>query len=149
MSKDILFLNIANPPVLGIYEQNRLISKIRLDGKTSEELPKIFQDLINKYALRDLIYINTPGSYMSIKLAFVFFKTLSCIKNYQIFAAEGFLFNENSPIKAMGSSFFTKKGDKILIQRGEFEAKDLVLPKILQKEKFVLNGEPIYITPPV
>jgi len=110
----ILVISISTPILVGIYENNILIQTIQNDGKTSDILPKIFRDLFNSYNIKKVFYVNGPGSFMAIKVAYIFLKTLSITKNILLVACDGFEFNNNTPIKALAKKYFFKdKNGKI------------------------------------
>lgn len=148
---DILVISISNPIKIGIYKDNMLIDKIEQDGMTSDILPLIFKDLLEKHKIKTITYVNTPGSYMAIKVAYVFLKTICIVKNIKLNAASGFLFNENSPIKALGKKYFFNKNGKIIIDFLEEKSiiSDFKLPKSLDKTKFSSETLPIYNLPAV
>lgn len=148
---DILVISISNPIKIGLYKDNILIDKIEQEGMTSDILPKIFNELLKKYEIKTITYVNTPGSYMAIKVAYVFLKTICIVKNIELNAASGFLFNENSPIKALGKKYFFNKDDKIIIDFLEEKSiiSDFKLPKSLDKTYFSSETLPIYNLPAV
>lgn len=148
---DILVISIATPIKIGIYKDDKLVEEIEKEGMTSDILPLIFKELLQKHKVKTIIYVNTPGSYMAIKVAYVFLKTICIAKNIELKAASGFLFNENSPIKALGKKYFFNKDDKIIIDF--LEEKSIIanfkLPKSLDREKFSSDTLPIYNLPAV
>ncbi|WP_428023645.1 hypothetical protein [Arcobacter sp.] len=148
---DILVISISTPIKIGVYENSVLIEEIEKDGMTSNLLPIIFKDLLKKYKIDSITYVNTPGSYMAIKVAYVFLKTVCIVNNIKLNAVSGFLFNENSPIKALGKKYFFNKNDKIIIDFLEEKSiiSDFKLPKYLDKTKFSSNTLPIYNLPAV
>ncbi|PLY09581.1 MAG: hypothetical protein C0626_11500 [Arcobacter sp.] len=148
---DILVISISSPIKIGIYKDNILIDNIEKEGMTSDILPIIFKELLGKYEIKTITYVNTPGSYMAIKVAYVFLKTLCIVKNIKLNAASGFLFNENSPIKALGKKYFFNKNDKVIIDFLEEKSiiSDFKLPKSLDKTKFSSETLPIYNLPAV
>ncbi|HEX5670995.1 MAG TPA: hypothetical protein VFX66_05610, partial [Sulfuricurvum sp.] len=96
---DALIIALGSPVYVGIYdEQGQLIESIKDDGLGSDVLPLIFEDVLNRYRLKHLIYANGPGSFMGIKVAYLFLKTLSIVQNIPLFSIDGFFFNENHPI---------------------------------------------------
>ncbi|MEA3512717.1 MAG: hypothetical protein U9R37_03855 [Campylobacterota bacterium] len=142
----VLVISISNPILVGIYKDGILIEEISQDGKTSDILPLIFKEILNKYNLKNIYYVNEPGSYMSIKISYIFLKTLSIVKNINFKSINGFEFNNNSPIKALGKKYFfnNKNGDividflkesdiielfKLPNSIEDFDFKDCVLPK--------------------
>ncbi len=141
---DIVAVVISNPLLIGVYENGKLIEKIQTQGMTSDILPSIFDTLLQKYEINSIIYSKGPGSYMSIKLAFVFFKTLEIVKNIKLLAADGFYFNQNRPIKAVGNSYFVKKEGIITLKKDEKEG-EFYLPEKLKLEDFDEDNEPLYI----
>jgi len=149
---DILVIPIATPILIGIYEDNKLIETISQDGKTSDILPNIFQTLLSKYNILNIYYTNGPGSYMAIKIGYIFLKTISITKKINFQAASGFKFNNNSPIKALGKKyFFNSNNDKIEIKfLGELDTVETFkLPNILDKDIFSDDCLPNYNLPAV
>ncbi len=146
-----LVISIANPILIGIYEDYEIIQTIELEGKTTEVLPLVFDEILKKYIVDEIFYVNGPGSYMAIKVAYVFLKSISIIKNISLKACDGFEFNKNSPIKALGKRYFVKNDDKIEIQSvdsliilNKFE-----LPIKLDKKLFSDDSLPNYQLPAV
>lgn len=148
---EILVITISNPLLIGIYKDKELIEKIELDGLTSDKLPLLFKDLVEKYEIKSISYVNTPGSFMSIKIAYIFLKTLCQIKNIEFLAIDGFTFNQNSPIKALGKKYFIKESDSIKVDfLPEFcKIQDFKLPNSIKNIEFSKNTLPIYNLPAV
>jgi tRNA A37 threonylcarbamoyladenosine modification protein TsaB len=148
---EILVITISNPLLIGIYENKQLIKEYKLDGKTSDLLPSLFERLLKDYNIKKIIYVNSPGSFMSIKVAYIFLKTISITKNIELNACEGFEFNQNSPIKALGKKYFIKDENKIKV---DFLEKDCIihdfnLPTSIEKYNFNEETLPIYNLPAV
>jgi tRNA A37 threonylcarbamoyladenosine modification protein TsaB len=141
---DIVIISISTPIKVGLYKDKVLFEKIISDEMTSEFLPKFFDEILKKYEVDNVIYSKGPGSYMSIKLTYIFLKALQITKNINILAVDGFYFNQNSPIKAVGNRFFVKENDTITIKKAEsnnlFE-----LPQNLNFSDFSNEIEPLYI----
>ena len=148
---EILVITISNPLLIGIYEDKRLIKEYKLDGKTSDLLPNLFEKLLKEYEINRIIYVNSPGSFMAIKIAYIFLKTISISKNIELVASEGFLFNENSPIKALGKKYFIKDENKIKVDFLEKDCiiRDFKLPMCIEKYNFNEETLPIYNLPAV
>ncbi len=113
-------------------------------------MPLIFKEIEKDYQVLSIFYAKGPGSFMSIKVSYVFLKSYALVKNIPLFATDGFYFNDNAPIKALGKMFFIKEGDNITFDKitpkreGVFK-----LPKFLKEEDFSLNSLPLYILPAV
>lgn len=148
---EVLVISISNPLLIGIYEDSQLINEYKLEGKTSDLLPTLFEELLNKYEIKRLNYVNTPGSYMAIKVAYVFLKTISITKNIEFRAVDGFEFNDNSPIKALGKKYFIKdeKNVKVDFLEKDCIIRDFKLPKSINKINFNKQTLPIYNLPAV
>ena len=141
---DIVAVVISKPMLLGVYKDGCLVDTIKKEGMTSDILPEIFDDLLKKYEINSVIYSKGPGSFMAIKLAYVFFKTLQITKNIKLLAVDGFYFNQNSPIKAVGNSYFVKKEGIITLTKNEKEG-EFTLPEKLNFKDFSGEVEPLYI----
>ena len=152
---EVLVISISNPILIGIYENEELINEYKIEGKTSDLLPSLFEELLNKYDIKRLNYVNTPGSYMAIKVSYVFLKTLSISKNIELKACSGFEFNENSPIKALGKKYFIlddiskKKNVKGDFLDNNTKISDFKLPNVLENINFSSETLPIYNLPAV
>ncbi len=87
---------------------------------------------------------------MAIKITYIFLKTISIIKNIPLFAADGFTFNKNNPIKAINTLYFIKKDAKITTQKVvDIKKQDisLKLPDTLDLSKFSTDNKPLYVLP--
>jgi tRNA A37 threonylcarbamoyladenosine modification protein TsaB len=148
---EILVITISNPLLIGIYENKRFIKEYKLDGKTSDLLPSLFEKLLKENDISKIIYVNSPGSFMSIKVAYIFLKTISITKGIELNACEGFEFNQNSPIKALGKKYFIKEENELKV---DFLEKDCIihdfeLPISIEKCNFNKETLPIYNLPAV
>jgi len=148
---DILVISISNPVLVGVYENTVLVKTYEIDGKTSDGLPKLFETILKSFDINRIYYVNSPGSYMAIKVAYVFLKTVSITKNLPFFASNGFHFNNNSPIKALGKKYFINKDGEIIIDFIDKNTKleEFELPKQLNENIFSQDTLPIYNLPAV
>jgi len=142
---DILLITLTSPILIGVYEDHKLIETIESREKSSDILPLIFKDIMEKYEIRNLFYANGPGSFMAIKVAYIFLKSLSVIKGIPLYARDAFYFNENQPIKAIGKLCFVKIASKIETQKFQTvpEVK-FKLPDELDYKEFSTNATPLY-----
>jgi tRNA A37 threonylcarbamoyladenosine modification protein TsaB len=148
----ILVISIANPILIGVYKNNILIDTTIENGKTSDILPKIFSKLLNTYKMDSITYINGPGSFMAIKVSYIFLRTICIVNNIKLFASSGFNYNNNSPIKALGKKYFFKgQDDKIKLDflNDESMLNSFKLPEILNEDLFITSCEPNYNLPAV
>jgi len=143
---DILLITLSSPIMIGIYENNKLIETIVSDKKSSDVLPLIFRDIFKKYNVQKLFYANGPGSFMAIKVAYIFLKSISILKKIPLFATDAFCFNKNKPIKAIGKLYFVKILSEIKTQKLEIvQESSFELPSELDYNKFTTNTTPLYM----
>jgi DNA mismatch repair protein MutS2 len=77
---------------------------------------------------------------MAIKVAYIFLKSLSILKERPLYATDAFKFNNNKPIKAIGKLCFVKISSKITTQKFQtLPEVDFLLPKILDKKSIFLR----------
>ncbi len=143
---DILCITLNSPIKIGIYSDNKLIETIQSNEKSSDALPLIFKKLLQTYDVQNLFYANGPGSFMAIKVAYIFLKSLSILKKIPLFATDAFYFNENQPIKAIGKLYFAKINQEIKTQKIETAPQaDFTLPDVLDYNEFSTNTTPLYM----
>ncbi len=147
---DVLVISLTSPLKVGLYKNNFLIKEYVKYEQTSEILPVVFDDILKIYRIKSLFFANGPGSFMSIKVSYIFLKTLSVSLGVELLGSDGFLFNKNRPIRAMKKVYFVKENGKIdtKIMKDEIE-QNFNLPKLLDRAKFSKNCEPLYILPAV
>ena len=148
---EVLVISISNPLLIGIYENKILTKEYKLEGKTSDLLPALFKVLLNDFDLKRINYVNSPGSYMAIKVAYIFLKTICISKNIEFRACNGFEFNQNSPIKALGKKYFKQIENEIKVDFLEKEdiIRDFELPNSIETINFNKQTLPIYNLPAV
>lgn len=148
---EVLVITISNPLLIGIYENKNLVKEVQLDGLTSDKLPILFKDLLKEFDIKSVAYVNTPGSFMSIKIAYIFLKTICQIKNIDFLAIDGFTFNQNSPIKALGKKYFINDNGLVKVDflQNVCRIQDFKLPKSVENIKFYKDTLPIYNLPAV
>lgn len=148
---EVLVITISNPLLIGIYENKNLVKEVQLDGLTSDKLPILFKDLLKEFDIKSIAYVNTPGSFMSIKIAYIFLKTICQIKNIDFLAIDGFTFNQNSPIKALGKKYFINDNGLVKVDflQNVCKIRDFKLPKSVENIKFYKDTLPIYNLPAV
>ncbi|WP_297810820.1 hypothetical protein [uncultured Helicobacter sp.] len=181
MRKILILPNLTgNPTLLGIYakaeEQWNLIESRQIQNPLSDNLVPLFMELRQQGIIFDSLYfVRGPGSFMALKLIYLFAKTLEIAQNIKLYATHAFHFNGNSPIKAYGNCYFikenmkregaTSKEQNSKVQTLEEEAKEIgitlqrfdtpppiqpfVLPSVLEPMLFNTQLKPLYLLPPV
>ncbi len=149
---DILVISLTSPLLVGIYAKGERIESYVSKEKTSDILPSFFDTILKKYRCKNLYFANGPGSFMAIKITYVFLKTLSITLKVPLFATDGFSFNKKSPIKALGSLYFIKENGNIRAQKIDVNNTDIApfsLPEHLDKTIFTDQTNPLYVLPAV
>jgi len=148
---DILVISLTAPLKIGIYENKNLIEEFESFDKTSEVLPLFFEKLLKKgeYSINTLYYTKGPGSYMAIKITYLFLKSLSILQDIELKATLGFSLNGNLPISAMRDFYFLQEGDNIIIKQLKKEQFIFTLPLKLNEKLFDNNILPYYKLPVV
>jgi len=142
---DILLVALSSPIKVGIYENKKCIELIESEQKSSDILPQLYKDIFMRYEPQNLFFANGPGSFMAIKVAYIFLKSLSILKKIPLFAVDAFYFNQNAPIKAIGKLYFVKIASEIKTQKLENvpEVK-FTLPDVLDYNEFSKETAPLY-----
>jgi hypothetical protein len=137
---------LGSPVLVGVYDEaGQLVEAIKSDKMGSDALSEIFEDLLKRYSFVRLLYANGPGSFMGIKVTYLFLKTLSIVKKIPLLATDGFFFNENHPIKAVGKLYFVKNSTTISTTALEQPIlKGFALPSVLNVEYFTSDNAPYY-----
>lgn len=148
---EVLVISISKPLLIGVYEDSKLIKTYENEGMTSDVLPIIFKEILQEFQIDRINYVNTPGSYMAIKVSYVFLKTVCLTKEIEFRACSGFEFNENSPIKALGKKYFINDNKNVKVDFLDNNSKihDFKLPSVLENIEFTSETLPIYNLPAV
>jgi len=142
---DILLITLTSPIKIGIYENKKLINTIESTKKSSDVLPMLFKDILENYNIKRLFYANGPGSFMAIKVSYIFLKSISILKKIPLFATDAFKFNKNQPIKAIGKLCFVKISSEIKTRKLETVPEVVfTLPNVLDYNEFSKNSMPLY-----
>jgi hypothetical protein len=143
---DAVVIALGSPVYVGVYdEKGELVDAISNNGLGSDVLPIIFDDLLQRYSFRNLIYANGPGSFMGIKVTYLFLKTLSIVRNISLLAIDGFFFNEKHPIKAVGKLYFVKNSTTITMEPlNNPILQGFELPRSIDLKNFNTDSAPYY-----
>ncbi len=141
----IIVVALSTPILIGIYENDVLIDEIVSQERSSEILPSLFSELLEKYQINTIVYANGPGSFMSIKVSYIFLKSLCMINNFTFLSTDAFYFNENSPIKAVGKLYFVKTLTSIeTVRYDEPQSHPFKLPQKFLLQDFNTDTLPFY-----
>ncbi len=146
----LLIISIASPLLVGVYRDNILIRTFSSELKTSESLLPFIKECMDNYTIEKIIYTQSPGSYMAIKLTYIMLKTIEITKGIKCFGCSAFSLNGNQPIKAMGNLYFIKEKKTIITKKYEqLVSENFILPHSIQDLKINEESQPEYILPAV
>lgn len=146
-----MVIALSSPLMVGVYQDSTLIESFESVEKTSDALPVLLEKILHRYKIDTIYYARGPGSFMAIKVAYIFLKSISIVKGIDLLGTDGFNFNKFMPIKAHGSFYFMKENGKIStikLDKPEKEYK-FKLPKLLDRSIFSKENEPLYILPAI
>jgi len=142
---DAVVIALTSPIIIGIYKDGELIERFESRELSSDALPELFESILEKYTLSHLVYAKGPGSFMAIKIAYLFLKTLSIVLNIRLLAADAFYFNGNQPLKAVGKLYFVKIAGTIETKKFETPVPaNFRLPSQLNLNDFSDDALPYY-----
>lgn len=146
----ILVVSIASPLLVGVYKNDKLIKKFEIDGKTSDILPLTYDKITKEFNIDKIYYVNGPGSYMSIKVSYIFLKTISIVEKKEFYSILGFELNNNSPIKALGKKYFKYINNEVKIELlNDDRLESFELPDSLENISFSKDTLPRYVLPAI
>ncbi|WP_233704081.1 hypothetical protein [Helicobacter mesocricetorum] len=147
---NLLIFSTSKPLKIGVYDGQRFLESFQMEGQLSDCLLPLFAKVCDKYPkVQTLFFINGPGSFMALKLVYIFAKTLAITKGIELLATNGFEFNGDSPIRAYGKSYFVRKKGQILLENFKelIQEAEYTFPPILNKDCFSPMIKPLYLLP--
>ncbi|ATB68418.1 hypothetical protein SJPD1_0289 [Sulfurospirillum diekertiae] len=118
--------------------------------QTSEALPLLFEEILKEYTPKRLFFAKGPGSFMAIKITYIFLRALSIALAIPLLACDSFVFNKGKPIRAMRNLYFIKEAKEIKTIRLDNPVEQIfTLPQVLDEALFSYENEPLYMLPAV
>ncbi|MDR2905946.1 MAG: hypothetical protein LBU73_08330 [Helicobacteraceae bacterium] len=154
MREAILLVNAAaRPAILAIYDDRGALLESRvLDGHLSEVLARNVALIAARYKIAKVLYAKGPGSFMGIKLSYIFLKSFAIAKDIEFLAADSFYFSGGEPILAHKNKYFARleNGEIALVEREISEARAIAsepsaAPIALDFSQFSAETAPNYI----
>ncbi len=147
---DLIVIELSSPILVGVYQDGELIDTLSSFEQSSEALPLIFKNILASYTVKNIVYTRGPGSFMAIKVAYIFLQTLCIVNNCRLFATNAFTFNNNMPIKAFGKLYFVHSNGTITTKKFEEpQAASFELPKKINLSDYSEEIAPLYVLPAV
>ncbi|WP_442764444.1 hypothetical protein [Sulfurospirillum cavolei] len=127
-----------------------MIQTYESNEQTSDALPALFDVVLKNYAPKRLFFARGPGSFMAIKISYIFLKTMSIGLQIPLLACDGFALNGSAPIRAMRNLYFIKENNTIsTVRLDEPVTQPFTLPTLLDVSLFGEETEPLYMLPAV
>ncbi len=148
----ILLLNpIASPWQIGIYSvEGTLLKSRKIEGYVSENLVETLNHTLEHSPVKQVLYVNGPGSYMGIKLTYITLRTLEAVRKIPFAAVSAFALNGGKPLKAMGKLYFVKEKETIITRKfDEKIPQEFQMPESLKHLEILSDREPDYRLPSV
>lgn len=145
--------------LFGVYVDGVLKQSISKEGTALECIIDTLAKIEKDYDIKRIIYANSPGSYMGLKVAYVTLKTYSMIKGCELLSVSGFELNNAGPIRASKQKSFVRclktpeqnsqpsqqEGDYLISLSDEPPA-PFVLPLNLDSLHLSTDTLPVYFT---
>lgn len=129
--------------MIGVYENGLKFDEIVTTEHTSEALICALEQLSKEYEISRIVYANTPGSFMGLKVAYVVLKSFCIVKDCGFACVSGFELNGGGAIRANKSLSFIREDDKISLAK--VQPVPFVLPDSLCGLKLSADTLPEYI----
>jgi tRNA A37 threonylcarbamoyladenosine modification protein TsaB len=147
---DVVVIELSTPILIGVYENTELIETFSSQEYSSEALPLLFEQILSKYEIQNIVYTQGPGSFMAIKVAYIFLRSLCIINNLELLATPAFTFNNNGPIKAFGKLYFMNDNGTITTKKFEEPLNaPFELPNKINLSDYSKETAPLYVLPAV
>lgn len=144
----LLVASFAKPTLIGVYSaQNELIRSFAEDGKITDFLYQITSEIDKNYLIKRLVYTQGPGSFMGLKLAYVFLASFAIARNIPFEAISSFAIA--SKIHAHKNRWFVQNGDRVEVVEMADQTDLIALPRSIDSIAFESDKLPRYELPAV
>ncbi|MDR1911972.1 MAG: glycoprotease [Helicobacteraceae bacterium] len=113
----ILLIGATKPARLAVYnESGEALEFFEIDKPLSEGLFSIMKAIDIRFNIVKVLYARGPGSFMGLKLGYIFLKTFAFARDIPFLATDSFNLSGDRPILAHGKRRFVKKDKRIEIE---------------------------------
>lgn len=147
----VLLISASRPMRLAVYDRaGAKLESFESDAPATESFYPLFKAIDEQYAIEKLAYARGPGSFMGLKLGYVFMQTLALARNLPFAAASSFALSGGAPVHAHGKRWFVPQGNEVSVQTFDPAPENRLLPPDrLDLSLFDTNTEPDYLMPAV
>ncbi|WP_299086056.1 glycoprotease [uncultured Campylobacter sp.] len=102
-----------------MYENGAKIAEFSsVEGEKADKfLIRKFSEILKTYKIKELIYANTPGSFMGMKVSYVILRTLSIALDVPLYAISGFDLSGFGPIRANKNFSYVYENGEIKMKK--------------------------------
>ena len=143
----LLLISAIKPFVLAVYdERNELIEQHASDQHLTTALYMITSEIDARYCVTKVAYIRGPGSFMGLKLGFVFMRSFALARGIDFTAADSFALTADRPVFSHKNRYFVKENGVISVQRFDQPQPNFLIPPLaLDTTIFNADTLPQYI----
>lgn len=147
----VLLISATRPMRLAVYDETGArIESHESDAPATESLYPLFKSIDDRYEITRLAYAKGPGSFMGLKLGYVFLQSFALARKLPFTAASSFALSGGNPVHAHGKRWFTQRGDQVGVQTFEVAPEaSLLPPERIDFSVFEPACEPEYLMPAV
>jgi tRNA A37 threonylcarbamoyladenosine modification protein TsaB len=147
----VLLISAAKPCFFALYDENgEMIEQESCDKPLTESLYVLMSAAERRYSIKRVLYVNGPGSFMGLKLGFVFMRTFALAREIDFAACDSFAITGGAPVFSHKNRWFVKNGSSIELIRFENPPENrLIPPKKLNMANFSGDTTPCYLLPAV
>ena len=140
-----MVLSLCSPTQIGVYKNGKLSYALRSEEKAGDYLACAFSDILQKEKkIDEILYANGPGSFLGLKLAYLFLSALAMTQAVNFFAID--IFEITREVPANKGFVFIKNKGSISTVSGSLSC--ILLPKHIDNLSKSSDLEPFYFLPP-
>ncbi|GHV10482.1 glycoprotease [Campylobacterota bacterium] len=146
-SVSLLLLSATRPTRLAIYgEDGGVIEQFQSDLPLTESLYDAIKAFDEAYAIERVLYARGPGSFMGLKLGYLFLRSFALGRGIDFLAADSFALSGGAPIHSHSKRWFVlENGSAAIRSFDSAPAEVLSPPERLDLTLFSAETAPNYI----
>ncbi|MDR2151963.1 MAG: hypothetical protein LBO72_03995 [Helicobacteraceae bacterium] len=147
LNATILLIGATKPARLGVYNENGdRLENFTIEAPLTEGLYPLMKSIDERFKITKLLYARGPGSFMGLKLSYLFCKSFAIARDIPFLAADSFALSGGKPILSRQNRRFTKNADTIEIEIFDTPFEEALLPpETLDLSMFDAQTPPNYI----
>ncbi|MGE4295437.1 MAG: hypothetical protein AB7E49_07045 [Campylobacterales bacterium] len=147
----VLLVSASRPMRLAVYDLggNRL-ELHESDAPATESFYPFFKTIDDRYDIARVAYARGPGSFMGLKLGYVFLQSFAMARRIPFASVSSFALTRGAPVQAHGKRWFVLEGGEVSVRAFETPPQAALLPpEQIDFSIFEAACEPEYLMPAV